>query len=43
MGGPQCNKEVLDKLNKMKVKATDANANDLWKGLEKFKKSKNKR
>ena len=39
MGGPQCNKEVLAKLKKMEVKATENNSNDLWKGLDKFRKN----
>ena len=37
LGGPQCNKEVLDKLNEMKVREDAKNANALWKDLEKFK------
>lgn len=41
-GGPKCNKEVLDKLKEMELKATGDNANTIWKGLEKFKK-KNKK
>lgn len=40
MGGPQCNKEVLDKLKAMEVKNEQTNANQLWKGLEQFKKVK---
>ncbi len=40
IGGPQCNKEVLDKLKAMEVKEEQTNANQLWKGLEQFKKSK---
>jgi len=40
MGGPQCNKEVLEKLKDMEVKEQERNANDLWKGLEQFKKVK---
>jgi uncharacterized metal-binding protein YceD (DUF177 family) len=39
MGGPQCNKEVLAKLKKMEVKPIENNSDDLWKGLEKFKKN----
>jgi len=39
MGGPQCNKEVLAKLKKMEVKPTENNSNDLWKGLDKFRKN----
>jgi len=36
IGGPQCNKEVLERLRQMKG---DANKNDnsIWKGLEQFK------
>jgi hypothetical protein len=37
MGGPQCNKEVLEKLKEMEVKEIENNANTLWKGLDKFK------
>ena len=37
MGGPKCNKEVLDKLNEMRVNEEAKNANTIWKGLEKFK------
>jgi len=37
LGGPQCNKEVLDKLNEMKVREDGKNANTIWKDLEKFK------
>jgi len=40
MGGPQCNKEVLEKLKAMEVKEEHTNANQLWKGLEQFKKTK---
>lgn len=43
MGGPQCNKEVLDKLKAMEVKEEQTNANQLWKGLEQFKKAKKER
>ncbi len=35
MGGPGCNKEVLEKLRKLQPE--DHNANSIWKGLEKFK------
>ena len=38
-GGPQCNMEVLEKLKEMEVKADEHNANQLWKGLEQFKKA----
>ena len=37
MGGPQCNREVLEKLRQMEVKDIENNANTLWKGLDKFK------
>lgn len=37
MGGPQCNKEVLDKLKEMEERTSENNANTLWKGLDKFK------
>lgn len=40
MGGPQCNKEVLEKLKAMEVKEEQTNATHLWKGLEQFKKTK---
>ena len=43
MGGPQCNKEVLEKLRKMEVKADDSNANQLWQGLDQFKVKKTKK
>jgi uncharacterized metal-binding protein YceD (DUF177 family) len=36
MGGPYCNKEVLEKLKKMQPN-TGNNAPSIWKGLEKFK------
>lgn len=37
-GGPQCNKEVLERLAEMKVQAKDdSNAATIWKGLDKFK------
>jgi uncharacterized metal-binding protein YceD (DUF177 family) len=39
-GGPKCNQEVLKKLRSMKQKEEGENANDLWKGLEQFKKKK---
>ncbi len=35
-GGVKCNKEVLEKLRKMEVKA-QSESPTLWKGLEKFK------
>lgn len=37
-GGPQCNKEVLDKLKQME-EGTTKSAESIWKGLEQFKKS----
>jgi uncharacterized metal-binding protein YceD (DUF177 family) len=43
MGGPQCTKEVLEKLKAMEVKEEEHNANQLWKGLEQFKKVKKER
>ena len=43
MGGPQCNKEVLEKLKAMEVKEEQTNANQLWKGLDQFKKVKKER
>ncbi len=44
MGGPQCNKEVLEKLQKMSGAIKDEpKATDIWKGLEKFKLSKSKK
>ncbi|HEX3024117.1 MAG TPA: DUF177 domain-containing protein [Chitinophagaceae bacterium] len=36
MGGPQCNKEVLETLKKMEEEVRKDN-NNVWKGLEKFK------
>ena len=36
-GGPQCNKEVLEKLKEMEVTEAAKNANALWKDLDKFK------
>jgi len=37
MGGPKCNKEVLEKLKKMEEDATKDSTPTIWKGLEKFK------
>jgi len=37
MGGPQCNKEVLNKLEEMKISEDARNAQTIWKGLDKFK------
>ncbi|MBK7883990.1 MAG: DUF177 domain-containing protein [Chitinophagaceae bacterium] len=42
VGGPQCNKEVLEKLKSMQIKDFDNNANDIWKGLDQFKNKKKK-
>lgn len=39
MGGPQCNKEVLDKLANMQNEAAKEQHNPLLKQLEKFKKT----
>jgi uncharacterized metal-binding protein YceD (DUF177 family) len=39
IGGPQCNKEVLDKLKEMEASIVEENANHLWKGLDQFKKT----
>jgi len=36
IGGPQCNKEVLEKLRQMEEEMNKM-SNPLWKGLEKFK------
>lgn len=36
MGGPQCNKEVLETLRKMEEEVRK-DSNNAWKGLEKFK------
>ncbi len=38
LGGPKCNKEVLEKLKDMEANDDANNANAIWKGLEKFKK-----
>jgi hypothetical protein len=35
MGGPHCNKEVLEMLKKLEEQKPSSNP--LWKGLEKFK------
>ncbi|HQW85257.1 MAG TPA: DUF177 domain-containing protein [Ferruginibacter sp.] len=43
MGNPKCNKDVLEKLKSMEAKEEQTNANQLWKGLEQFKKSKKER
>jgi hypothetical protein len=36
IGGPLCNKEVLDKLRKMEEDVKN-DSNSIWKGLEQFK------
>ncbi len=36
IGGPQCNKEVLEKLKKME-EGSNTEPNTIWKGLEQFK------
>src|SRR5436190_4242884 len=38
-GGAKCNKEVLEKLKAMGMNEQGTNANDIWKGLEQFKKA----
>jgi len=40
MWGPQCNIEVLEKLKEMETRQQEQNSNQLWKGLEQFKKKK---
>ncbi|MBL0144391.1 MAG: DUF177 domain-containing protein [Chitinophagaceae bacterium] len=42
IGGPYCNKEVLQKLKSMEQNVTEIQSTDLWKGLEQFKKIKKK-
>jgi uncharacterized metal-binding protein YceD (DUF177 family) len=42
-GGPTCNKEVLEKLNKLGVNEEAHNANAIWKDLDKFKKTRKKK
>jgi len=37
LGGPNCNKEVLEKLKEMEKQQLENNSNSIWKGLEKFK------
>lgn len=37
VGGPQCNKEVLEKLKKMEEQVKKDNNNPIWKGLDQFK------
>jgi uncharacterized metal-binding protein YceD (DUF177 family) len=41
MGGPQCNTEVLAKLKQMEDEVQENNSNELWKGLQQFKKNEN--
>ncbi|MFT3981787.1 MAG: DUF177 domain-containing protein [Ferruginibacter sp.] len=36
-GGSKCNPEVLEKLKEMEARTAENNANNLWKGLDKFK------
>jgi uncharacterized metal-binding protein YceD (DUF177 family) len=36
IGGPQCNKEVLEKLKQMEDEAKKS-SNTIWKGLEQFR------
>lgn len=42
-GNSKCNKEVLEKLKAMGSVETQTNANQLWQGLEQFKKVKKER
>ncbi len=42
IGGPQCNKEVLEKIKAMEQTQQEHNANQLWKGLDQFKKKTKK-
>ena len=37
MGGPQCNKEVLQKLKEMEQRHVESQTQSLWKDLDKFK------
>jgi uncharacterized metal-binding protein YceD (DUF177 family) len=37
MGGPKCNKEVLERLKNMESQKKEEDINNLWKGLDKFK------
>jgi hypothetical protein len=37
MGGPHCNKEVLELLKKMQSEENQPQANDIWSGLNQFK------
>ena len=41
-GGPKCNLEVLEKLKALEANEKGDNATAIWKGLEIFKKKKNK-
>jgi hypothetical protein len=37
IGGPKCNKEVLEKLRKMEEDALKEPPTTVWKGLDQFK------
>lgn len=37
IGGPKCNKEVLEKLRRMEEEAQKDNHHTVWKGLDQFK------
>jgi hypothetical protein len=37
IGGPKCNKEVLEKLRKMEEDAQKEPPTTIWKGLDQFK------
>jgi hypothetical protein len=40
IGGPQCNKEVLEMLKKMNIEEEQKKSeNPIWKGLDKFRNS----
>lgn len=43
MGGPLCNKEVLEKLRQMESEALDNHNGELWEGLQKFKEQAKKK
>jgi uncharacterized metal-binding protein YceD (DUF177 family) len=43
IGGSLCNKEVLAKLKAMEQSVIEIPSNDIWKGLEQFKKTKSKK
>ncbi len=42
LGGPKCNKEVLEKLKQMEANEAARNANTIWKDLDQFKASDKK-